>query len=214
MRICCVAGCNSIHVGKGYCKKHYGQIHRNGIISSDISICKFEGCGKEFVKKRADQIFCSDDCCLYSNKSKSITRTAKCENDKCQKEFITKIRYQIYCSRECCVYVNERSQGTKKSQFNWRNSDKAKISIGALRQKYKENGSTSKYNAKNREKYPERIKARSMAINNLKQTEICSIDGCLEIDQRHHHDYSKPLDVVWLCVGHHVEEHNRLRMEV
>lgn len=27
----------------------------------------------------------------------------------------------------------------------------------------------------------------------------------------HHTDYSKPLDVVWLCRKHHVEEHNRLK---
>ncbi len=34
---------------------------------------------------------------------------------------------------------------------------------------------------------------------------------CGEKAQAHHHDYSKPLDVVWLCVKHHNEEHKRLK---
>jgi hypothetical protein len=29
--------------------------------------------------------------------------------------------------------------------------------------------------------------------------------------QGHHFDYSKPLEVIWLCKKHHLEEHNRLR---
>lgn len=30
----------------------------------------------------------------------------------------------------------------------------------------------------------------------------------------HHHDYTKPLDVTWLCERHHEEEHTRLRKEL
>ena len=36
----------------------------------------------------------------------------------------------------------------------------------------------------------------------------CSICGCEKVEA-HHHDYSKPLDVIWLCRKHHVELHQK-----
>lgn len=40
--------------------------------------------------------------------------------------------------------------------------------------------------------------------------------GCVVCGQPgvgHHHDYSKPLDVIWLCQPHHWAEHQRLGHE-
>lgn len=37
--------------------------------------------------------------------------------------------------------------------------------------------------------------------------EACGADGV----QAHHEDYSKPLDVRWLCPKHHAERHKELR---
>lgn len=34
---------------------------------------------------------------------------------------------------------------------------------------------------------------------------------CGQKAQAHHHDYNKPLDVIWFCSKHHAEEHKRLR---
>lgn len=38
----------------------------------------------------------------------------------------------------------------------------------------------------------------------------CRDCGSLDV-QAHHKDYSKPLDVIWLCGPHHREEHAKLR---
>lgn len=35
----------------------------------------------------------------------------------------------------------------------------------------------------------------------------CEIPGCLIPAQKHHDDYSKPLEVRWLCRNHHLEHH-------
>jgi len=38
--------------------------------------------------------------------------------------------------------------------------------------------------------------------------QYCSIPGCLNTNlQAHHDNYSKPLDVKWLCLQHHIEYH-------
>lgn len=52
--------------------------------------------------------------------------------------------------------------------------------------------------------------ARSVVYNNLKAGKIekkpCSICGNPEVEA-HHRDYTKPLEVDWLCKIHHVEIH-------
>jgi len=37
----------------------------------------------------------------------------------------------------------------------------------------------------------------------------CEVCGAAEV-VKHHPDYAKPLDVVWLCTPHHRAEHDRL----
>jgi hypothetical protein len=64
-----------------------------------------------------------------------------------------------------------------------------------------------------RKKYPEKRIAHYMIYNHVKSGKIkrlpCEICGDIN-SQAHHPDYSKPLDVVWLCVKHHVEESIKL----
>jgi len=37
----------------------------------------------------------------------------------------------------------------------------------------------------------------------------CSISGCTVLGQRHHPDYSKPTEIVWLCRKHHEQLHHK-----
>ena len=57
---------------------------------------------------------------------------------------------------------------------------------------------------KSNKKYPERVCARAKLNYALRTGKITKPDVCTEcgVDHRlsaHHHDYHKPLDVVWLC---------------
>lgn len=62
----------------------------------------------------------------------------------------------------------------------------------------------------------QRLKAncRSYVHSYLKRGKIskspCSICGDINV-QAHHEDYSKPLEIIWLCVKHHIEHHKSPR---
>ncbi|MEK6882819.1 MAG: hypothetical protein AABY22_24560 [Nanoarchaeota archaeon] len=64
-----------------------------------------------------------------------------------------------------------------------------------------------------RKRYPEKIKARKKVHYAIKTGKliksICEIDECSEEKTfAHHEDYSKPLEVNWLCRKHHRNKHD------
>lgn len=71
------------------------------------------------------------------------------------------------------------------------------------------------YTKRKRANNPLKYKATNMVNNYLSKGKIiklpCSICGDLK-SQAHHHDYSKPLDITWLCVKHHSEIHHPLNL--
>lgn len=66
---------------------------------------------------------------------------------------------------------------------------------------------------KMKEKYPEKYKAREIfksAVRSGKITRLpCGVCGDFKV-QGHHDDYSKPLEVRWLCNKHHRDHHRRI----
>ena len=60
-----------------------------------------------------------------------------------------------------------------------------------------------------KEKNPDKRRAHQ-AINNAIRDGKAQREGCLFCDEKaqaHHHDYTKPLDVTWLCPRHHKIAH-------
>lgn len=60
-------------------------------------------------------------------------------------------------------------------------------------------------------KYPEKTRARNMVRNAIRDGRLykkpCERCGQKDDVEAHHDDYSKPLEVIWLCVKHHAERH-------
>jgi hypothetical protein len=79
------------------------------------------------------------------------------------------------------------------------------------REKYKLEG------LKLREKYPEKARARSLLSNAVCEGKIirpskCSLCGTDKgIIEGHHPDYSKPLDVIWVCKSCHIMVHGKIK---
>lgn len=67
---------------------------------------------------------------------------------------------------------------------------------------------------KSQRKYPEKHSARSKLNHEVRSGRMIRPDFCSECGQcgiihGHHDDYSKPLDVRWLCFPHHREWHKK-----
>jgi hypothetical protein len=62
-----------------------------------------------------------------------------------------------------------------------------------------------------KERYPERIRARELVYKAKKSGKLlpqpCFVCGSEDV-QAHHPDHSKPLEVIWLCPQHHREIEN------
>jgi hypothetical protein len=66
-------------------------------------------------------------------------------------------------------------------------------------------------------KYQEKYKAHSLVGSAIKCGRLipqnCEVCGTDEKVEAHHEDYSKPLDVVWLCFKHHRERHMQMKKD-
>lgn len=71
----------------------------------------------------------------------------------------------------------------------------------------------AEYSKRSIQKYPEKHKARSKVrwaiLKGILKKEPCEKCGS-EKAEAHHPDYTKPLDVIWLCKMHHMEAHGRM----
>ena len=102
----------------------------------------------------------------------------------------------------------------KERARNWRlkNPERSKENgvkwVSANREK--RNSASSRY----RKRFPEKIIAHRLLNNSIKSGKLkrmpCELCGKPN-SQAHHDDYSKPLEVRWLCVRHHQDHHNNER---
>jgi len=110
-----------------------------------------------------------------------------CESEK------GKAAHKKYCE-------SEKGESThKKYHKKYRESEKGKVIHKKCHKKYRESKEGQK-----------KIKVRDIFNNAVKRGDIikepCSICGD-EKSEGHHNDYSKPLEVIWLCRKHHTDLH-------
>ena len=132
-----------------------------------------------------------------------------CKNPECNNEFVQKHKRHYYCCDMCKYTHCNKTEKHRKSMNKFNVSDKGK----ARTKRYLDSEKGKIYNRnkakRQREKYPERYKARIEASKYLPKGLTCSINGCELSGERHHFDYSKPLEVIYLCKSHHSQLHQR-----
>lgn len=105
-------------------------------------------------------------------------------------------------------YTKKNKERLKKYQkeYNKKNREKLRIKLKKWR-KANPDKSVASFR-RYIKKYPEKYKAHTIAMNNIKlKNKKCKTCGTKGDLQRHHEDYSKPLDVIILCRGCHDQVH-------
>ena len=63
------------------------------------------------------------------------------------------------------------------------------------------------YGRKSHRNHKDRSYTRTASNRRYPDRQICSIEGCFELGEKHHPDYSNPDGFTWLCRKHHAELH-------
>ena len=105
-----------------------------------------------------------------------------------------------------CVFKN----GTKKEYFSCRECNTNQGKKYRKTEKGRENTRKAVYKSIN--KHRDKHNARAKVYQGLKRGNLLK-QNCpcgSEKSEAHHEDYSKPLEVIWLCRSCHSDEHKKL----
>lgn len=144
-------------------------------------------------------------------------KCSRCKEDKDPKEFhranSTKRSYSYYC-KSCKTKLSEVYNVNNRDIAREKRRAKLEVCRGYWKKHYRNNKDKKKgRNKKWREANKHKIKAhrllRKAMLNGDLLKEPCS--RCNDPNAKaHHEDYSKPLDVIWLCSKHHSDRHMEL----
>lgn len=116
------------------------------------------------------------------------------------------VRYETSERGKATRREYQHGTGGLDAQARYRKTDKSK----ERNKKYLSTEKGKKYNREKSVRYrlrhPDKIKAVSMA-NKYLPDKLCEVGDCDNIGEKHHEDYSNPLDVNYLCKDHHMGLH-------
>jgi hypothetical protein len=123
--------------------------------------------------------------------------------------------YSVSIKRERARYQRRKNtDGYKKIKRLWVEKNKEKLAEYRREYTAKNRQIINEWQKKNRLRYSDKIKARATVQTKLRSGAMVRKPCfCGEIkSEAHHEDYSKPLDVIWLCIKHHKELHKNKRL--
>ena len=140
---------------------------------------------------------------------------------KCRRRLYMRKWYQNKTTDERRAWVLQRNPEVARRNDRTRYfRDKEKRLAAAREYAQSESGkaAASRANLKYSLRYPERRVAHWMTSNAIRDGRLrrgpCAFFGVSLRVHAHHNDYTKPLDIVWLCPEHHRVVHVSIPMEI
>lgn len=129
------------------------------------------------------------------SKCKDVKESSEFGKKKCSKDGLS-----CWC-KNCHVVSAQKSRQTEEGEKNHEKANEK------YRRSRKGKEASIRGNKKHNLLHPERKKARQTAANAVRSGLLVKKPcHCGETEtEMHHEDYSKPLEVEWLCTKHHVE---------
>lgn len=109
------------------------------------------------------------------------------------------------CRCGTCRKCRDRARwhGERRAKGNARRRERAQ----SAREKQAAKERTTRWRVENPEKRSAQKKVGHALKTGKLERQPCEVCGTTENVHAHHDDYSKPLEVRWLCVAHHRVEH-------
>lgn len=111
--------------------------------------------------------------------------------------------------------IEKRREYGRKSMQKWRDENRELAAIKMREWRTKNKKRHLEFVSNYKKNNPEKATAHRLVLMAVKigtlVREPCSVCGNLK-SQAHHEDYSKPLEVKWLCQKHHSEIHSNKRL--
>ena len=133
----------------------------------------------------------------------------KCLKEKDPSEFYNHTQMadgKLGKCKDCCKQDVQKNYADKREQY-------AEYERGRSQQPERKAKATE-YQRKRRAANPLKYKATMLVNNAVRDGRLivlpCEVCFNTHDLQAHHDDYTKPLDVRWLCRKHHLEEHNKV----
>lgn len=177
--------------------------------------CKKEKMNSEFYRTKEDWFVSACKECTkknaseYASKNKEKVAIAKKEYNRKNADVI-RIKKAAYAAENKDILAKkgsarsiENREELSKYQKDWREENKDKLVEYSKIYLAKE---------ENKKKHAARGKVnKALASGKLIKPNICSVCGENGTTEAHHEDYSKPLDVRWLCSACHKKLHRKWR---
>lgn len=200
--------CTTCNKKKELCSFYKRSRSKDGVCSQCKECVRVYKAG--YRKANIEKIRASDAKYYQANRERLIERSRKYHQANLKKIKAYKTEY---------YQINSEKIKTSTAEWQKKNKEKASLSKNKYYQTNKKRVANYKlkYRKANPIKYNARIKV-SNAIRDgiLTKPEMCCInnDHCGGRVEGHHNDYSKPLDVLWICVEHHRAWHKVFIPEV
>lgn len=140
-------------------------------------------------------------CCDCKNTYESTYRSYRCL--PCDREY----RRKLYLRQKADGTLKKRARSSPERDKEYQKEYFARPEKKALKNEYMRN-------YRKRQGVPLKNKARMAAAQAIYSGKLvrqpCEVCGAVKVDA-HHDDYSKPLDVRWLCPEHHRQLHKEDR---